>query len=256
MQTAKKDVLLLALYAGEILLKNGAETYRVEDTITRLCKAKGFNDTNVFVTATGIFVSIDKDINHNQVISYIKRINSRGINLNKISKVNNFSREFVKGHISIADGMDMLRKINEISIYPHYIYAFFGGISTSFFALLFGGNMLEFGSAFITGILVTYVLNFLTNIQFPPFLTNICGGMIAGIMAIIFSSLHPSVQIDKVIIGSIMTMVPGVAITNAVHDSINGDLVSGWAKATEALIVACSIAFGVGFILKLWTIFF
>jgi len=252
LEVNKKEVLLLALYAGEIMLKNGAETYRVEDTITRLCISKGFYYTDVYVTPTGIFMSID-DRKKDEVLSYIKRIKSRGIDLNKVAEVNSFSRDFVNGHIGLNEGMELLQKIDELLPYPHYIHAIFGGVSTSFFALLFGGNLLEFFSAFITGILLTYALNILVSIKFPPFLTHITGGMIAGIMAIIFSLSHPLIDIDKVIIGSIMTMVPGVAITNAVRDSIAGDLVSGLAKATEALIVAASIAFGVGFILKLWT---
>lgn len=254
LESNKKKILLLALYAGEIMLKNGAETYRVEDTIIRLCKSRNFHYTDVYVTPTGIFISIDdREENQNEVLSYIKRIKSRGIDLNKIASVNNFSREFVKGHIEIDEGMKILKGIDKLLPYPHYVHAVFGGISTSFFALLFGGNLLEFFSAFITGILVTYTLKFLISVEFPPFLTNISGGIVAGTMAIIFSLFHPLIDIDKVIIGSIMTMVPGVAMTNAVRDSIAGDLVSGLAKATEALIVATSVAFGVGFVLKLWT---
>ena len=44
----KKDVLGLALFIGELMLINGAETYRVEDTIIRICKSRGFNHIKVY----------------------------------------------------------------------------------------------------------------------------------------------------------------------------------------------------------------
>ncbi|SES73201.1 Uncharacterized membrane protein YjjP, DUF1212 family [Natronincola peptidivorans] len=252
----RKKTLVLALYAGEIMLKNGAETYRVEDTIIRLCKSKGFSYVDVYVTPTGIFISVDnKGNNQEEILSYIKRIKTRSINLNKVAEVNNFSREFVENDISIQDGINALKRIDLLLPYPHYIHATFGGLASAFFALLFGANFLEFLSAFITSIFVTYTLKYLNSIEFPPFLTNTSGGVVAATMAILLSSLHPGINIDKVIIGAIMVMVPGVAMTNAVRDSIAGDLVSGLARAAEALIIATSIAFGVGFVLKLWMYF-
>ncbi|AKL95193.1 putative protein DUF1212 [Clostridium aceticum] len=253
-QINRKKVLILALYAGEIMLMNGAETYRVEDTIIRLCKSRGFSYVEAYVTPTGFFVSVDtKGEEQNEILSYTKRIKSRGINLNKVAQVNDFSRKFVESNMSVEEGMKTLKEIHDLLPYPNYIHALFGGLASAFFGLLFGANLLEFFSAFFTSILVTYTLKTLTSIEFSPFLTHISGGVVAAVMAILLSSLHPLISTDKVIIGAIMVMVPGVAITNAVRDSIAGDLVSGLARATEALIIATSIAFGIGFILKLWT---
>ena len=56
----KKDVLRLALFIGEIMLSNGAETYRVEDTIKRICSSRGFNHVNVFATPTALIISDDR----------------------------------------------------------------------------------------------------------------------------------------------------------------------------------------------------
>ncbi|MCC5911523.1 MAG: threonine/serine exporter family protein [Clostridiaceae bacterium] len=250
----KKKILILALYAGEIILKNGGETYRVEDTIIRLCKSRGLSYVESFVTPTGIFVSVDnKSEDENEMISFIKRIKSRKIDLSKVAKVNDFSRRFVESDMSTDEAMKLLKIIDITPPYPSYIKAGFGGLASAFFSLMLGANALEFFSAFITSIFVTYTLKALIDVDFPPFLTHISGGAVAVIMAIIFSSFHPSINMDLIIIGAIMVMVPGVAITNAVRDSIAGDLISGLARAGEALIVATSIAFGVGFVLKIWT---
>ena len=87
----KKDILRLALFIGELMLSNGAETYRVEDSILRICKSRGFYYINVFTSPTVIIISDDRF----DGLTFMKTIKSRSIDLNKISLLNNFSREFV-----------------------------------------------------------------------------------------------------------------------------------------------------------------
>ena len=48
-----------------------------------------------------------------------------------------------------------------------------------------------------------------------------------------------------------MPLVPGVAITNGLRDFISGDLIAGTSKVAEAILIAVSIAVGVGTVLKL-----
>ncbi|MDR5658078.1 threonine/serine exporter family protein [Serpentinicella sp. ANB-PHB4] len=251
--TFNKKLLIMALYAGEIMLKSGAEAYRVEDTIYRLCHSRKFRYIDSYVTPTGIFVTIDNEGERTEdITSYIKRINTRSINLNKVAKVNDFSRKFVQGEMTIEEAMKTLKEIDAIEPYSTLVHALCGGIASAFVSILFGANIYEFAAALLTSIIVTFVVKSLYKIYFPPFLTNISGGVVAALGAILTSYISVNVNVDVVIVGAIMVMVPGVAITNAVRDSITGDLVSGLAKGIEALIIATSIAFGVGFVLQVW----
>lgn len=253
MMVNQKKLLAMAVYAGEIMLKNGAETYRVEDTIYRLCKSRDSLQVEVFVTPTGIFSSLDKEGEDiDDLITYIKRIKSRSINLNRVSEVNDFSRRFVDSQMTIEEGMQQLKEIDLLAAYPLKLQALLGGVASGFFALLFGANLLEFMAALITSIAITYSIHLLNRMEFNLFITNIAGGVIAALGAILFGYIFPTIDVNMVIIGAIMVMMPGVAMTNAVRDSIAGDLVSGLARGAEALLIAVSIAFGVGFILKAW----
>ncbi len=252
-QVNRKRLLVMALYAGEIMLKNGAETYRVEDTITRLCKSRNFSYVEAYVTPTGIIISIDNEgEDHNEMVSYVKRITSRSIDLNKVAEVNDFSRKFVESAMSVDEALAQLKTIENSSSYSLKTQAVFGGIASAFLALLFDANLFEFFAALITSIIVTFALLKFSKAGLNLFVTNIIGGFLAAFFAILFSLIHPQINIDMVIIGALMTMVPGVAITNALRDTIAGDLVSGLARGTEALLVAISIAFGVGFTLQGW----
>ena len=52
------EILQVATFAGQIILESGGETYRVEDTILRICKTFGAEQAESFVTPTGIMTSI------------------------------------------------------------------------------------------------------------------------------------------------------------------------------------------------------
>ncbi len=64
-----------------------------------------------------------------------------------------------------------------------------------------------------------------------------------------YFGIYPDINI--IIIGAVMPLVPGVAITNALRDTISGDFVSGVSKLSEAFGIAIAIALGVGTILHL-----
>ena len=104
----KKNVLRFALFIGELMLINGAETYRVEDTIIRICKSRGFNHINVFTSPTVLIISDYKF----DGFSFMKTIKSRSTDLQKISLLNNFSREFVSNtEITVEEAKKELKKI-------------------------------------------------------------------------------------------------------------------------------------------------
>src|SRR5690554_4095156 len=86
------ELLKLASFAGQLILENGGETYRAEDTMVRMLENK-VDDVETFVTPTGIFVSVEHSGN---IYTKVSRITRRGTDLNKIALVNDLSRRFSK----------------------------------------------------------------------------------------------------------------------------------------------------------------
>jgi len=245
-----KKLLLLATLAGRIMLKNGAETYRVEDTIERICKSrKEVKYVNAFSTPTGIFVSIEVG---EEMLSYIMRIKSTKIDLNKINLVNEFSRDFVNSDMNIDEGLKRLREIDKTNDYSPIVKYLSGGLSCGFFSLLFQGRLREFLSSFLIGFIVVLIINRLSKYKMTFFISNFIGATIASLTAIFISKIGISQNINTMIISSIMPLVPGVAITNAMRDTISGDFVSGLSRAMEAIFSALAIAFGVGLVLNVY----
>ena len=91
-------ILNFASNAGKIMLQSGGETYRVEETITRICQSFSVDDVDVFASPTAVMVSIIMD---GKIYSVVKRISSRGIDLNKVHNINSLSRTIYKKRPSI-----------------------------------------------------------------------------------------------------------------------------------------------------------
>ena len=130
----QKKVLILALHAGELMMKSGAEIYRVEDTITRICNACKIPYVEVFATPTGIFLSLDEGSEDSDMHTFIKRIKGSSIDLEKISRINHFSREFTSTDLSIDSGLTILKEISNIKPYPLFLRIFGAALVSSFFA--------------------------------------------------------------------------------------------------------------------------
>ncbi len=248
------DIIHVATDAGKIILENGGETYRVEQTISMICKSYGIQHTESFVTPTGIMVSITNS--ENKTISLVRRINNRTVNLQKVDMINNLSRKIVLKPISTYEMRKQIKYINSIPPYSKITTTFFAAGSSGFFTLLFGGNYKDFFVAFIIGALINYLSGYLDKLEVNGFLKNMLGGSLAATVALIAASLSLVGNMDTIIIGSIMILVPGISITNAIRDTIAGDLVSGVSRSIEALFVAIAIAAGTSIAFKIWVLLF
>ncbi len=240
----------MVVLAGEIMLQSGAETYRVEDTIIRMAKAiKIVNYVDVFVIPTGIFLTFGYDNNINTII---KRTQIQGTDLNKITLVNEFSRDFTSSDMTIAEGMSRLRRIRKVEPYKNFTKAVLGGgLIGGFSAMLFGGVVQDLMAAFFVSTIVTGLKAVLgPKLNMISYINDFFASLIIGLLSYLSVQIGVGVNMNEVIIGCLMPLVPGFAITNATRDSLSGDFLAGMSRASEAVISALSIAFGVGLALK------
>lgn len=248
-----RDIILLSVSAGKLMLENGAETYRVEDTIEIMCRSKGVRKVQTFVIPTGIFMSID----HNgEIYTFIERVFSTNINLQTITEVNELSRSFVSSNLSIDECRSRLDEISKDEGLPLKLKYFGAGVASSFFTLLFGGGNIEFFMSFVLGMIVQWVLEKSGEIFPSFFMKYIAGGLVIATLSfsasVLAAFVNISVEPNQIIVGVIMLLVPGVPITNAVRDTISGDYVAGMSRATEAIMIATAIAIGVGIVLNVY----
>ena len=229
--------------AGQIIMENGGETFRAEETICRMGEGLGLHEVESFAVPSGLFISYRAE--GEQLETGIKRVHRQSTNLTRVDEVNRVSRQVSAGKMSAQDALTRLRDIARmkgpmaggLSILSAAVCA--GG-----FALLFGGWLPEVGvSAVVTAIVQAFSL-LLLRFHSRGIATNILGGLLTAMLPHLAARLCPGLITEAVIAGALMPLVPGIAMTNAVQDTMRGDMVSGLSHGVEALLTACMIAGG------------
>lgn len=243
--TDYKLLLDTAVMAGELMLKNGAEIYRVEDTISRILARSGLKIRQAYVTSTGFIVTLDDPKVDSMTV--VRRVEKRDTNLNKISMVNTVSRLFCSGEISLQEAFHRLKHM-EASLYSRLQKDLCILLVASAFALLLGNSFRDALGAAGAGVLLVLTIRAGEKIGWNPFIQTLISATVialgaAGLAKIPGAGLH----MDMIIIGAIMPILPGAALTTAVRDTLQGDYVAGGAKALEALVKVAAIVVGVGF---------
>lgn len=249
MNGAIGEIMEVCLLAGKIMLQGGAEIYRIEDTMNRIARACNVSEVSSYVTPTGIFLSLqgqERDLEQTKFL----RIYERQIDLNRIVKVNDISRKLSDGQLTIQQAHDALLQIEQSKIlYPFWLQLIAAALASGFFSLMFGGTYIDFLPAVVAGGLGFFLFSKSSRRIAVKFFSEIFAAFIIGAIAYFFYYLGLDIKIDKVIIGSVMPLVPGVLITNAIRDLMAGDLLSGLARGTEAFLTAFAIGAGVAVIL-------
>lgn len=236
--------------SGKILMSNGAEVFRVEDTIERMCNSWGGLDAvEVFALTNSIFITLTFK---GKPYSSVLRDKNPIFRLDKIDNINRFSRKFCNENMSMEEAEDILDRIDSIKRYPTRTRSIAAGVTSAFFSIMFGGNILDFFAAFVVGFLVYGILAIPPRFMVPIFITDMMSGFLSAGFAALIMLLNLGNNIDMIIIGSLMPYVPGIAITNATRDILAGDYLSGVMTATRAIFTAIAIAFGVGIVLAVY----
>lgn len=233
-----------AIKVGEIMLSHGAEAHRVEDTVYRILKTAGLQTTEVFVIMTGLFATLSDP--SMETITITKRVRFKGNNLKQICYANEISRKFCNGEITLEQAYEMTMRGYQWE-YTHMMAIVGKMMVVTTFPLLVGGTLTDCGVAFLMSIIVGGSIYWADKTHIHPFLRDLGISFLAAIAFVGLDWLLPfRISQDAIIIACIMPLVPGVAITNAIRDTLNGDYVSGAARALEAFIKALAIALGVG----------
>ena len=240
----ENDYLIeLFLDMGEAMVYSGAEINRVEDTISRMAKAYGAKSTDIFALTSIILLTVT--FADGSVITQTRRVIAAGqTNFVKIEQLNSLSRKCCKNTLSREELREEIDKINSNSIHKvsTYIGSFFASAS---FSLFFGGGLLDALISGMFALVICLLSDFLSskipNKVFYYFITSLIVGFGICLTA---RFLIPTLQADKIIIGDIMVLVPGIALTSAVKNLLIGDTLSALLKLAECVVWSVALAFG------------
>ena len=245
-----EEALLFAADAARVMLESGGETYRSEDAAVAVAGALGAAEAECYATPTGVtlsFVGID-----GKVHSILRRIKRRAMHLERVALVEGLARALVAGSKDFGSAAVELGRIEALRGHGAIVSSSAAAAGAGLFALLFGGAWNDALVAAATGALISRLPLAMARKQMPDFLANLVAGAAATLLCIAARALGLATSADATVIGVLMLLVPGIAVTNAIRDTIAGDLVSGVARGADAFMSAAAISLGAGAAYQVW----
>jgi len=227
---------------GEQMLLCGGEVHRVEDSLKRIFTAYGTARTDVFIITSSIVVTIHTADGH--VYSQTRRITETGTDYEKFHKLNALSRKICAQTISPDEIRTQLNEIAAGKTYPLWLEFICYGSIAGAFTLFFSGNATETVVSFIIGSCVRFIILICDQTVSNKIFTKFISVLFATTLAFIALKNNLITSVDKIIIGNIMTLIPGIGLTTALKDLLVGDSIAGILRTIEACIAALAIAAG------------
>lgn len=236
-----EDVLEVASEAGHILLENGAEISRVEDTMERISSHYGVHTGHFFVLSNGIFTTSSSNKYAN-----VEFIPIRGIQLSKVVEVNRLSYRIAAGKVSLTQARAELDAIRDEPMKPAWEQIVGSAFGAAGFCAVFGGGFMDCAAAFVVGALLYLFLLFVSSRYLSKIVGGICNSLVATLLCLASYRLGFGSSLSNIIIGAIMPLIPGVPFVNGVRDLADSDYIAGTTRLTDAMLGFFCIALGVG----------
>ena len=230
----RRRIMDFIMAAGETLLENGAEVFRVEQTMEIMARSFHLREFHVYVLTNGIFASAGT-----AEIAEVRNVPVRTTHLGRVAAVNALSREIAAGGITLDEAEHRLAEARRIPFPKGKTQLLAGMSGTACFALIFGGTI---RSALVCE--NRRLSNGFRKISAAALITLVC---ILGCHLLDTEASHA-------IIGALMILTPGIAFTMGIRDFVQGDYLSGTIRMIDALLIAASIAIGTGLVLSLTSI--
>ncbi|MBR6900021.1 MAG: threonine/serine exporter family protein [Bacteroidales bacterium] len=257
MTADQEQALQLATEAGHILLENGAEISRVEETMERIAAAYGVEDESFFVLSNGIIAT-------GQHYARAEFIPIKGTQLSRVVEVNQLSREVERRRpagapMLVSELASRLQAIRTAPGHPAWEIILGIALGVSAFSILFGGSLTDAAATLACGLLLGTFMAYVSP-HLSRLIGNVAGGLVGGLLCILAvhlatqllspsapQPLSPSatLHLPNMIIGTIIALVPGVPFTNGIRDLANEDYIAGTTRLTDAFLAFLCIALGV-----------
>ena len=236
-----EQAAVIALDLGRQLLICGADVKSAEDTAERICRSYGAQTTDIFCIGSLLMATVEWM--DGSTSTQMRNINRTGYDLARLEALNTLSRDICDKNISLSAARNRLTALRTPSLQKKWVTYPAAIIAVAAYTIFFGGTWADALVASICGIFVTMLERMLpekTGIMMRTVLCAIAVGITAGIGSL----LYPALQTDKVMIGSIMLMVPGLMVAGSLRDLLGGDIIAGSLQLIQAVLIAGALALG------------
>ena len=232
----------LAMDIGMQMLVCGAQISRVEDSIGRICKALGAVETHVFSVTSGIIVTAFD--NKGNSATQLRRIHAGSLDLTRLKELNQLSRDICSNKVTAQEIPARLAQIQQEHKRPLWLMALVYALISGSLAVFFGASWTDGLCACFTGVILCLLEYWMKKNNLDHVFTVFLVSLLTGLCNAALVKLGLGQRYDAISIGNIMLLIPGIAMTNAVHDMFVDDMLSGVSRFFRSLVIAFLVAFG------------
>lgn len=245
------EVLETALEAGHILLESGAEIFRVMETMRRISRYYGVDEDHkeFYILTNAIFASGESSHGH---FAKVQPCRVRDARLSRVVEINELSRQIEQGKYTLPQVRERLAQIRAMPDPPKALQILASGVGSAAFCCMFGGGAAECAAAFLAGLALYVFVLFVSAPHMSKISGNLIGGALVTLLCVLLRALGLGRDLNTMIIGAIIPLIPGVSFTNGIRDIADGDYISGVVRLLDTLLVFLCIAVGVGVVFTVY----
>ncbi len=237
----------LAEYIVEIggtLIAYGCPSYRLEEVIRAVARSDGF-EAEALAIPTGLFIEL-RGRGLPAPISRMVRVKEWGVDLDRLTRVDEIFNEVADDKITIQAGRERLRALKmEPPRYPLFLKYVATALVSASAAVFFRGRPGEIATAAGIGVVIALLGSLLSKNPSGRFLVELLGSFTAATAAWIVTRIDPTLSREVLVLSGIMTLVPGMTLTTGLAELARKNLVSGSARLMEAFAAFLLIIFGI-----------
>ncbi len=245
----RRRIMDFIMAAGQTLLENGAEVFRVEQTMEIMARSFHLREFHVYVLTNGIFASAGT-----AEISEVRNVPVRTTHLGRVAAVNELSRHIAQTGNDSGRGREPSGAGAAAALPKRSCAAAVRAVRGVLLCHDVRRQLRSALAAAGAGLVASWYLLWCGRHEVPGGFQKISTAALITLVCILLCNLlHTSAS--HAIIGTLMILTPGIAFTMGIRDFVQGDYLSGTIRMIDALLIAASIAIGTGLVLRLYTVF-
>ena len=241
-------VLAVAIEVGCGLLSCGCPVGRVELAVEYICNAYGAAAVSVSTFPSMIIAGVR--IADGSQVSQLKRVYSISNNFAKMEAYNQLSRDICAKKYPVDQAAELVSALRTSHNPSKLITALSAGIGAAAFTVFYGGSLIDAIPGGLVGGLMAYLSCIFARLAFNSyartFMLSLIGGVLSTFLCWLITLTGLTCHLSTVMMGTIMIVIPGLLLCNAIRDLFSGDTYSGTSELLNAIITTLAIVAGYG----------
>jgi len=238
---AQSEVTRAAVLAGQLLHQHGAESRLIEQTAQRLGLALGAESIELSVSPDAIVITSLFD---GHCITTTRRCYDRGINMQMVCDV---QRICVMAEKQLLDVKEVKKRLKRLKPFKHnrWLVVLMIGFSCGSFSHFFGGDTAVYWTTFVASSAAMILRQELAHRHHNPFVNFASAAFLATLITSFGIIYEIGEKPQIAMAASVLLLVPGFPLINAVSDMLKGHVNMGIARWVFATLLATSVSIGI-----------